>query len=108
MEDSHSLVPLFRDKEFNRKPVIHQSGSGAIAIRKGDYKLILCNGSGGREVPKGKPFTKPYQLYNLADDPYENEDLMKSKTDIALGLEKEFFEIAGDDLTADDILKLSK
>ncbi len=106
MEDSHSLVPLMSDEVFNRKPIIHQSINGSIAIRKGDYKLILCNGSGGREVPIGNPFTKPYQLYNLANDPYETENLYISEATIALMLEEEFFEIAGDDLTEDDILTL--
>ena len=26
------------------------------------------NGSGGREAPKGKPFGKPYRLFDLSSD----------------------------------------
>jgi len=106
MEDSFSMVPLMKGKAFSRKPVIHQSGQGALAIRMGNYKLILCNGSGGREIPRGKPFTGPYQLYNLANDPYETTDLYETERDLAQMLEKEFFEIAGQDLTENDVLQL--
>ncbi len=103
MEDGYSLVPIFSNEEINRAPVIHQSGDGALAIRKGNYKLILCDGSGGREEPKGNAFSKPYQLYDLAIDPYETTNLINSHAEIAEGLEKEFYEIVDGDLTEEDI-----
>jgi arylsulfatase A len=109
MEDSYSLVPLLNGKtEFTRKPVIHQSGSGGLAIRKGDYKLILGSGSAGREQPRGKVFGKPYQLYNLAVDPAETTNLIDDKKDLAKELEKEFFEMAGDDIIEKDFKGLKK
>jgi arylsulfatase A len=106
MEDSFSLLPLMKNKKISRKPVIHQSINGSIAIRKGDYKLILSNGSGGRESPRGKPFTKPYRLYNMDKDAYESQDLYETKSEMAISMEKEFFEIAHGDLSEDDILDL--
>ncbi|MFN3190690.1 MAG: sulfatase family protein [Aureliella sp.] len=82
-EDSVSLVSLFDqsfdDTESERTargaPVINHSGSGMFAIRDGRWKLICGNGSGGREQPKGKPFTRPFQLYDLASDLAESNDL---------------------------------
>jgi arylsulfatase A len=109
MEDSYSMVPLLTgEEEFIRKPVIHQSGGGALAIRKGDYKLILCSGSGGREKPRGKTFGQPYQLYNLAIDPFETNNIYLEKEEIAQALENEFFEIAGNDITEKDFKGLKK
>lgn len=75
-EDSCSLMPLLRGEKVPRgAPVIHHSAAGMFAIRDGDWKLVLGNGSGGREAPKGVPFGKPYQLYNLAADVAEANDL---------------------------------
>lgn len=108
MQDSFSLVPLIKNESFSRKPIIHQSGNGSIAIRKGDYKLILTYGSGGRESPRGKPFTKPYQLYDVSEDPSESNDLYKSESEMAISLETEFFEIAQGDLSEGDIQNLQK
>ena len=51
-----------------RAPVVHHSAGGMFAIRDGKWKLVLGNGSGGREQPRGKPFDKPYQLFNLVAD----------------------------------------
>jgi len=106
MEDSYSLLPLLEGKEFVREPIIHQSGQGALAIRQGDYKLILCNGSGGREKPRGNPFTRPYQLYNLKNDPHETQNLINTEIEMAKSMEKEFYRIVGSGLTKGNILML--
>ena len=76
-EDSFSWVPLFQGKfdQFKRAPVINHSANGTFAIRDGEWKLVLGNGSGGREKPRGKPFGKPYQLYDLKNDLGEKKDL---------------------------------
>ena len=82
-EDSHSLMPMLRhDASAARPPVIHHSGSGMFAIRAGRYKLILGNGSGGRAKPKGKPFERPYQLFDLENDPSEAHDLASAQPDV--------------------------
>ena len=68
-----------------------------FAIRKGDWKLVLGNGSGGRELPKGKIFEEPYQLFNLKNDLGEKNNVIADFPKIALDLEKECLQIKGDD-----------
>ncbi|MFP6875178.1 MAG: arylsulfatase [Verrucomicrobiales bacterium] len=83
-EDSYSWLPLLenREDEFKRAPVINHSANGTFAIRDNDWKLILGNGSGGREAPRGKPFGKPYQLYDLNTDPGEKKNVAKKYPEI--------------------------
>ena len=89
--DSYSFLPLLKNEKIKeRPPVIHHSISGMFAIRKGDWKLVLGNGSGGREVPKGKPFSKPYQLFNMKSDPEETHNFIDKHQDIAKSLENNF------------------
>ena len=100
-EDSFSFLPsalALPDREYHRKrAVIHHSAAGVFAIRKGNWKLILGNGSGGREMPKGKPFQRPFQLYNLSSDPEEQCELLKENPETALQLEREFAVILGEE-----------
>jgi arylsulfatase A-like enzyme len=100
-EDSFSFMPLLtnRMQEFERPPVIHHSVNGMFAIRKGDWKLVLGNGSGGREIPKGEIFKKPYQLFNLKNDIGEKNNVIESNYKIAEELEKECLQMAGTDIT---------
>ncbi len=103
MEDSHSFLPLLvGEAGYQRKPIIHQSGNGTLAIRKGAYKLVLSDGSGGKQFPKGIPFKRPYQLYNIKKDPYETNNLYHTEKELALQLEKELYEVVGDDISAKD------
>lgn len=75
-EDSASLYALMQGAEVKRTaPVIHHSAAGMFAIRNGSWKLVAGNGSGGRQAPKGKPFQKPYQLFDLAHDTGESKDV---------------------------------
>ena len=83
-EDSASLISLLDGTCATRNaPVVHHSVGGMFAIRDGKWKLILGNGSGGREKPRGRPFEKPYQLYDMVNDPAEANDLIDSHPDIA-------------------------
>jgi arylsulfatase A-like enzyme len=55
--------------------VINHSANGIFAIREGRWKLVAGTGSGGRQAPRGKPFAKPYQLYDLQLDLAEANDV---------------------------------
>ncbi len=100
-EDSYSfLTELSGETGKERPPVIHHSINGTFSIRKDAWKLILSNGSGGRAQPKGSPFEKPYQLYNLAEDPSEEKNQIETKSELADLLESEFQAIARDHKTS--------
>lgn len=79
-----------------RPPLILHSVSGMFAIRDGDWKLVLGNGSGGREKPRGKSFERPYFLANLAEDPEEATNRTEGQPEVVERLEKSFKQIAGD------------
>ena len=98
-EDSFSFYPLLNGNgsQYSRVPVIHHSVSGMFSIRKGDWKLVLGNGSGGREQPKGNAFEKPYQLFNLKEDLSEKNNVIEKYPEIAAELEKECLTIKGED-----------
>jgi arylsulfatase A len=99
-EDSYSFFPIIsgEKKSVERPPVIHHSGGkGMFAIRKDNWKLILGDGSGARTKPIGIPFQEPYQLYDLANDITESNNLIDQEMKIAEKLKKEFFEIKGTD-----------
>jgi len=71
-EDSFSFLGSMTGLESpKRPPLILHSVGGMFAIRDVDWKLVLGNGSGGREKPRGKPFERPYFLANLAEGPAE-------------------------------------
>jgi arylsulfatase A-like enzyme len=86
--DSFSILPIFRGEELGDPThpfVIHHSGSGRFAIRKGDWKFIAAKGSGGWS--KGGD-GKPSQLYHMADDRKESNNLAAEKPEIAAELTK--------------------
>lgn len=89
-EDSSSLLALLRGQrapETRRRSLVHHSSEGEFAIREGDWKLILCPGSGGWSPPtkSPSPWTQPkpdnfdglppFQLYHLGNDPKETTNL---------------------------------
>lgn len=87
-EDSYSLLPLFEQKAqtaYTREATVHHSINGSFAIRKGEWKLIMCPGSGGWSFPKPDDAaieTLPkIQLYNLTNDPGETTNLQASQPD---------------------------
>ncbi|MCF8715609.1 arylsulfatase [Joostella atrarenae] len=81
-EDSYSMLPLFNNDEdkFGREAIVNHSINGSFAIRKGEWKLIFCPGSGGWSSPKpnseGIEKLPPLQLYNLNKDPKESVNLV--------------------------------
>ena len=87
------MVPLLEGKDWVRTPVIHHSANGTFFLRDGKWKMVFSNGSGGREKPVGKPFQKPYSLFNLENDPSERTNLIDVHPDIAEQLEKKLAQI---------------
>lgn len=88
--DSFSLWPLMKGETWKRPrpPVIHHSAAGMFAIRQGRWKLVLGNGSGGRETPRGKPFEKPYALFDMREDVRERNNVIEEHRDVADRLEE--------------------
>ncbi len=82
-EDSYSMLPVLdgsQGKKPLREATVHHSINGSFAIRKGDWKLIMCPGSGGWSFPrpndkKAQEGLPRVQLYNLTDDPAEKNNL---------------------------------
>jgi len=94
-QDSYNILPALlgekRDRPV-RDAIVNHSSKGVFAIRQGHWKLILgTKGSGGWVGRRDRgPFgpDKPGQLYNLADDPYETNDLWNEHPEIVQHLTK--------------------
>lgn len=87
--DSYSFLDLMTGsaRQHTRPPVIHHSAAGMFAIRDGRWKLVLGNGSGGRQSPRGRPFAKPFFLADLKADPSETVNRANKNPDVAIRLE---------------------
>lgn len=79
-EDSFSFYNVLQGKQTkaNRDHLVYISSSGKLAITQGDWKYIDAVGSAGFTYPTNKP-TVPGgpkgQLYNLKEDPVEENNL---------------------------------
>jgi arylsulfatase A-like enzyme len=94
-QDSLDILPLLlgvTPAKPIRDSLVSHSSKGVFAIRQGPWKLIFeTKGSGGWVDPRDSgPFgpDKPGQLYNLAEDPYEKNDLWDKHPDIVERLTK--------------------
>ncbi len=85
-EDSFSLLPLLTGRgHYRRTETVHHSQRGFFAVRKGGWKLILGDGSGGFSSPRGQPVQpgeEGMQLYLLAEDPGERRNLATARPEI--------------------------
>lgn len=89
-EDSYSLLPALMAKPGRksnpiREAIVHHSNDGMFAIRQGEWKLILGLGSGGFSDPRKlepKSGEAAGQLYNLAKDPEEKNNLYQQQPQI--------------------------
>ncbi len=75
-----------------RNSLVIRSGGGLMTIRSGDWKLITGLGSGGFSKPrkvKPEPNGPKGQLYNLADDLGESNNLYQKHPDIVRRLTAE-------------------
>ena len=87
-QDSCNILPALLAEKLDkpvRDAIVHHSAKGVFAIRQDPWKLILdTKTSGGWVKPRGKgpePGT-PGQLYNMVDDPYEQNDLWEKHPEI--------------------------
>jgi arylsulfatase A-like enzyme len=91
-EDSFNMLPVLLGKELPgrvRESLILHSDQGMFAIRVGRWKLIRGQGTGSfftrdeieRDAPKG-------QLYDLADDPAEKNNLYRDRPEVVARLLK--------------------
>lgn len=84
-EDSVSFLPalLGEGGDGARAGIVSQSIDGSFAIRDGQWKLLLCPGSGGWSHPRpGRDDTSgmpPFQLYDLASDLGEETNLAEAQ-----------------------------
>jgi arylsulfatase A len=105
-EDSFNMLPAIlgnTERDDLRESLITHSYFGNFAVRQGPWKLILdTHGSGGHysATPYWQPtVTSPFeepgtsgvgQLYNLANDPYEQHNLYEEQPDIVKRLAQLF------------------
>jgi len=83
-EDSYSILSLItgEDNAAIREYTVHHSINGSFAIRKDNWKLIACPGSGGWSYPRPEDIKQEkldlpaMQLYNLKEDIGETKNLI--------------------------------
>jgi arylsulfatase A-like enzyme len=85
-EDSLSLLSLLKGGgQPVRDTLVHHSFNGRFSIREGQWKLILCAGSGGWGAPpkvaKGEKLPE-VQLYNMSVDEGEQKNLQAEHPEI--------------------------
>lgn len=86
-EDSVSFLPALKGKADQvREATVHHSINGSFAIRKDDWKLALCPGSGGWSYPRPAETRQldlpPIQLFNLKDDPAETTNVYATHLEV--------------------------
>ncbi|MCL3780495.1 arylsulfatase [Prolixibacteraceae bacterium JC049] len=89
-EDSYSILSALKlkSKADKRQNIVHHSINGSFAIRKGDWKVAFCPGSGGWSAPRPghnkEAFAKlpKVQLYNLKEDIGEENNLQAKHPEI--------------------------
>lgn len=93
-EDSFSFLGALSEdsaKSPGRDSVVSHSINGSFAIRRGDWKLLLCPDSGGWSEPRPRSAAVDalprWQLYNLAEDVAEATNRLQQNPEIAAELE---------------------
>ncbi len=98
-EDSVSFLPGLTGGDFSTaagRPLIHHSIDGMFAIRKGDWKLCRCPGSGGWTYDdadaraEGLP---EIQLYHMGEDPAESDNTQADQTALVSELTQELHRV---------------
>lgn len=95
-EDGISFAPVMLGESSSKGPrreaIVSHSINGSFAIREGIWKLALCPGSGGWSAPRpGRDDASklpPVQLFNLAVDLGERDNLQADHPEIVARLTK--------------------
>jgi arylsulfatase A-like enzyme len=92
--DSFSFLSELTGKPSNapqRRSLVMKSGKGMMTLRRGDWKLIEGDGSGGfsDRGKAGAKGTYKGQLYNLADDIGETNNLIDEYPEVVESLRSE-------------------
>ena len=80
-EDSVSILPALKGiaNKPLREATVHHSVNGSYAIRKGNWKLCFCRGSGGWSFPRPPRARRDklpkIQLYDLSEDIAEKRNV---------------------------------
>ncbi|MEX0988211.1 MAG: arylsulfatase [Bacteroidales bacterium] len=86
--DSYSYLPVLTGEKSNgqlREAMVQHSSNGRFAIRQGKWKLIVWPGSGGYGDKNFKDISA-FQLYNMKDDPGEDNNVFAENPAIAENL----------------------
>ncbi len=87
-EDSFSILPALLGRDIGnpiREATVHHSANGLFSIRQGSFKLVDGRGSGGFTPPAHydpRPGEPAGELFDLADDPAEQNNLYRRRPDI--------------------------
>lgn len=91
--DGESFLPYLMnpEKAITERAVVHHSIDGKFAIRKGNWKLIDCYGSGGWSPasPSNQIDKSKVQLYNMEKDILENNNVVAEYPEIVKELKSE-------------------
>jgi len=91
-EDSVSILPAFRGDSGRtlRETIVHHSINGRFAIRQGNWKLVLCPGSGGWGKPGDAAAKKQglpdVQLYDLSKEVGETRNVQADHPEVVAHL----------------------
>ena len=87
-EDSYDLTPLFfatSDQDI-REATVHHSIDGCFSLRQKQWKICFCPGSGGWSYPTPEESSNldlpPVQLFNLDNDPAEEQNVAEANPDV--------------------------